>query len=357
LEGTQAATGAVVRTTLPTGLDVRDGLVDGRVVRLLTGLRADVDVTVDVVPTDRRARMEHFATGIAFEEMVARSERGTAFRLGLGDRALVTFEAANAKPLLMDEAMRLLDDAARVPPVLYDGPHAAVVERSLTVLRLLTYQPTGALIAGPTGDDRKAWLGDQAEAARLFDRVGWAEDADGIRVWLVRLLNEHDFPLPPVFSIDGQPESDEREWQVWAELAADAHGLDDPALWLLLRRAADWLAEAWPEAPDDRAKQAARRALDRIGRQAQGRNPLDLDAVAWRIQAKQIEVPEPDRESDRAPDPDPDVQLSVLELAQAERWEEAHDAMDRLLAQPLENEARAHLDLVAACFALANGPR
>jgi len=374
LEGTQTLTGAVVRTVLPTGLDVRDGIVAGRVVRLLTGLRDGVDVTVDVVPNERRARIEHFATGIAFEDgdIVARSPRGTEFRLGLGERALVTFEAATAKPLTVDEAVRLLDGAARVPPVLYAGPYAPAVERSLTVLRLLTHEPTGGLVASPRRP--QVQLGLQVEAMHLFRACGWVEEAELASEWVVRTLGEVDFPVPPAWSIDGQAESDEQEWLVWAAPALADH----EELWPVLRGAAAWLADHWPEAPDATATLAARRALDRIGRQAQARNPLDLDAVAWRMQAKKIEVPGADAPGADAPgadapgadapaaeapsavaEPDPETEPrpSIVDLARHERWEEAHEAMEQVLAEPVENGARPHLDLAAAAIALAKGPR
>jgi hypothetical protein len=344
--GEQQQSGAHVRTVLPVGLEVRDALTGGRIVRVLTGLRAGVEVRVGL-PDYREA----FATGLAFDGGIVRSGHGIHFSLDVGERALVTIEADGAKPLTLDAALRLLDDARRVPPVFFEGPFPDVVEQSLNVLRLLTYEPTGGLRSSPADDLVR--LADHVEAMGAFRACGWVEDAELASSWLVRALLDHDFPMPPLFDLEGRPESEEREWRVWAEPEL----LDHEELWPVVRRAAAWLADAWPEAPDDDARIAAHRALDRIGRRAQSRNPLDLDAVTWRMEAKEAEPPETPPPT---PNPDPDAVLDVAELARDERWEAAHERMEGMAAAAAGStgfEARTYLDLVAAAGVLATGPR
>ncbi|MHC6226276.1 glycoside hydrolase family 15 protein [Pseudomonas sp. X10] len=113
---------------------------------------------------------------------------------------------------------------ARCPDV---GPWTALVKRSLITLKALTYAPTGGIVAAATTslperlggernwDYRYCWLRDATMTLLAFMNLGYFEEAQAWREWLLR-------------SVAGNPE----QMQIMYGLAGERHLPEYPVPWL-----------------------------------------------------------------------------------------------------------------------------
>jgi len=104
-----------------------------------------------------------------------------------------------------------------------DGPHREAVLRSLITLKMLTFQPTGGIVAAPTTslpeklggsrnwDYRYCWLRDSALTLYALLNAGYREEAEAWRQWLLRAIAGHPDQLRIMYGISGHrwlPEHD-----------------------------------------------------------------------------------------------------------------------------------------------------
>jgi GH15 family glucan-1,4-alpha-glucosidase len=225
----------------------------------------------------------------------------------------------------------------------YQGRWREIVHRSALALKLLTYQPTGAMVAAATcslpedlggsrnWDYRYMWLRDAAFTMYSLMKIGFVEEAGHFMGWLA----ERCRALPPdgslqiMYSVDGRPMAQEEtldhlegyrgsrpvrigngaqqqlQLDIYGELMDsvslyDKHGSpisDD--LWQHLRRSTDWVCENWRRTDEGiwevrggprhfvHSKLMCWVAVDRACRLAQRRSfPANLDR--WRQVRDQI---------------------------------------------------------------------
>jgi len=185
----------------------------------------------------------------------------------------------------LDRALRF--GAATVSKVIYDGLWREEVIRSFLTLHLLTYQPTGAIVAAPTTslpeligggrnwDYRYSWLRDSAWTVGILVRLGDPHEGKAFMDWIVgqcwlgiesmQIL----YGISPESSLKeetldhlegyrgsapvriGNDAAFQRQLDVFGEIAVSLaayhkyHGLLTDGAWELLERVADLAADMW----------------------------------------------------------------------------------------------------------------
>jgi len=148
--------------------------------------------------------------------------------LGPGERVsfglqYVTESQEELRALDPNEASSLLEETIGywwrwVGQCNYTGRWQDMVRRSALALKMLTYEPTGAIIAAPTTslpehvggtrnwDYRYTWLRDAGYTVYAFLRVGFTEEATRFMEWLLERAHEigPDGALQPLYGIDGR---------------------------------------------------------------------------------------------------------------------------------------------------------
>jgi GH15 family glucan-1,4-alpha-glucosidase len=238
------------RTRVRQGYDVG---TSRRIIRLVEGLEGKMILGIDFHPTFNYARSRTSLDRISASAMLAHGDgkflalhcsAALEFRPNPrgGLRADLEVEAGGKYWLVLTEANER-EDALEVPdPDLcrrqlehtreywrswsegctYNGPYRQLVLRSALVLKLLTYEPTGAVIAAPTTslpeqlggernwDYRFTWLRDASLILYALTSVGYEHEAADFFEWLQE--TRHKDPSPEVqvlYCIDGGREMQE----------------------------------------------------------------------------------------------------------------------------------------------------
>lgn len=221
------------------------------------------------------------------------------FRLAEGETAVFILRETTADegcgPSLSDEEeLALFNETVAywqkwLAQCTYKGRWREMVNRSALVLKLLTFEPTGAIVAAPTcglpeslggarnWDYRYTWIRDAAFTLYALLRIGFTKEAEKFMGWLEARCRElgPDGTLRVMYGIDGRPVENEEvlghlkgyegsrpvrigngarnqlQLDIYGELMDSVylynkHGAPiSNELWSYLRRLVDWVCDNW----------------------------------------------------------------------------------------------------------------
>ena len=255
LETTLTTTGGTVRLTDAMTAHADDGPPELRpaaeIVRRIEVVAGELDIEVAFDPRPdygRRdvrvrpaGRLGFFCTW-GSEALVLRSDmplsadgppgiRGVE-RLRAGDRRFVVAgydqQVPSVVPALDEGAERAIEATARwwrgwSDGLTYDGPHREAVLRSALALALMTFAPSGAVVAAPTTslpetiggnrnwDYRYCWLRDASLTVRALFDVGFSNAADQFLSWMLHATRLTWPRLQILYDVYGRTRLEERE--------------------------------------------------------------------------------------------------------------------------------------------------
>ena len=301
---------------MPVG-KAADELGSRPIVRVVRVTRGKMVFRMECRPAFNYARDPHEvaigANGACFHSKAERLSLSSSVPLAKeGGAAVATFDLAEDEPasfvlsgpgpdgsvlhLEREKGLELFTDTVSywrnwLRGCTYTGRWREVVHRSALVLKLLTYEPTGAIVAAPTcslpegiggernWDYRYTWIRDAAFTLYGLLRIGFTDEAARFMGWLEKRLHElnPDGSLQIMYGIDGRHELTEEELGhldgyrgsrpvrvgngAYDQMQLDIYGeLMDSVylynkygspisseLWTHLRRLTDWVCDHWKE--------------------------------------------------------------------------------------------------------------
>jgi GH15 family glucan-1,4-alpha-glucosidase len=256
-----AGVGQVLDFMPPAGSAATD---NHRLVRMVQCVRGEMSFEVDVAPRFDYGRHAHRAemteNGVVFkangsaltlhvvrepgEEQKARvqvegEDLHASLDLVAGEiRGMVLESAADGPPreIRVAEIRALFDETVRfwrswLAGSTYTGRWREAVQRSAITLKLMTYAPTGGLVAAPTAalpeqvggernwDYRYTWVRDASFSVHALLRLGFVEEADQFAHWLGDRVRERvgsdSGPMNIMYRIDGSSDLKEDVLDGW----------------------------------------------------------------------------------------------------------------------------------------------
>ena len=368
LETTFTTDGGLVRIVDAINRDVNGPLAWAELAREVRAGLGEVPMRWRVAPGDRfgRARpwtWRHDGTPLlrledqmiavvtegVGEPRVGRSEVSGEFTARPGRDVLLALTATDRAPAAVPDPARVRDRLRATEAswrhwagtVSYRGPARDLVVRSALVLKLLTYEPTGALLAAATTllperiggernfDYRYGWVRDTSFALDALIGLGLQGDVHATLSWLLRAVSGTAPDIRPFYGLrgsvpgesgelgvrgyrdsrpahDGNKAVSQPQWGNFGDMLesvwlAAGRGLAvlDPGTARTLERVADRVCDVWAR-PDSGiwelgtrrhytiSKMACWVALDRLVRLADCGQLSARDAGRWRAEAAAI---------------------------------------------------------------------
>ncbi len=305
---------------MPVGDDIMNEF-DYRIVRRLKGIHGRVRMKVECYPAFNYARDKHdtsvsdkgasfhaegLSMGLASTIPLSKNDRGAIAEFEIGEEGetavFVLHKVVKGDSCTISYSSE--QAAARFKNTIeywrkwlsksnYKGRWREMVNRSALILKLLTFEPTGAIVAAPTcslpegiggernWDYRYTWIRDAAFTIYAFLRIGFTEEASNFMAWtLQRSLEDDSGKLQIMYGIDGRHELTETNLDhlegymgsspvrigngAWDQLQLDIYGelIDSIYLydkhvrpvsfsgWKNIYKHIQWISENW-DRPDD----------------------------------------------------------------------------------------------------------
>ena len=305
---------------MPVGDDIVNEF-DYRIVRRLKGIHGRVRMKLECYPAFNYAMDSHETTlsekgatfhssglslGLASTITLEKNNRGAFAEFEIGDEdepaAFVLHKVEKGEGCTISYSAKQANQRFKntidywrkwLSKSNYKGRWREMVNRSALILKLLTFEPTGAIVAASTcglpegiggernWDYRYTWIRDAAFTIYAFLRIGFTEEASNFMAWTLQRSQEDDSgELQIMYGIDGRHELPETTLDhlegymgsspvrigngAWNQLQLDIYGelIDSIYLfdkhvrpvsffgWNHIYKHIQWISENW-DRPDD----------------------------------------------------------------------------------------------------------
>jgi GH15 family glucan-1,4-alpha-glucosidase len=236
-----------------------------KLVRLIRCVRGEMTFAIDIAPRfdyGRESYETHVSeNGVVFQgprnamvlnlvrepdderlahiQMASQDELRAELTLSAGQMRGIVLETGEPRPpreIRVAEAWRLFDETVRfwrswLAQCTYTGRWRETLERSAITLKLMTYAPSGGIVAAPTAalpeqiggernwDYRYTWIRDASFSVYALLGLGFTEEAAGLGRWMRDRVHEQvggvGGPLNIMYRVDGSSDLTEEILPHW----------------------------------------------------------------------------------------------------------------------------------------------